>query len=372
MRVLFTAVPIHGHVLPLVPLAEAVAAAGDEAAVVVPPSLAGLLGALPVRPGGPEIGELLAENERRTGGADLLDLSDVSPIASLFAATRVDLTFDTVLAAATGFGAEAIVADEYDTVGPMVAATLRLPLVQHAIGLPVSPPALGPAMEDLLAPRYAGRGLARAARVALVDPWPPALQGAGWTPPGDRLAVRSRAYEGSGPDDLPAHGPRPRVLVTLGTVLLDAGLLDALVDTVAALDGVEVLAAVPPGADRPLTDARPNVRFVGFVPMARLLATGPSVVVAAGGAGTVLAALSHGIPMVLWPKGAEKPMNAERVAAAGAGLVVDDPSGSAGAVREVLSDPSYRTGAGRIAEQIRATPEAAEVWPAVRARLRAG
>ena len=252
----------------------------------------------------------------------------------------------------------------------MVAATLRLPLVRHAIGLPVSPPPLVPAMQALLAPRYAERGLTRVERVALVDPWPTALQEPRWSPPADRLPIRSRAYAGSAPADLPPHaGPLPRVLITLGTVLLDGGMLDALVDAVAAIGDVDVLAAVAPGVPRPLADSRANVRFVGFVPMAHLLATGVSVVVAAGGAGTVLAAMGHGIPMVLWPKGAEKPMNAERVAAAGAGIVVDDPARSAGAVRRVLADPSYRAGAGRIAAQINDMPEPHRVWSALREKL---
>ena len=133
-----------------------------------------------------------------------------------------------------------------------------------------------------------------------------------------------------------------------------------------------MLAAVPPGLELPPADRRANVRFVGFVPMAQLLATGIAVVVAAGGAGTVLAAMSHGIPMVVWPKGAEKPMNAERVAAAGAGLVIDRPEHAADAVREVLADPAYRAAAGRIAGQIRATPDAGRVWAALRDRLEAG
>jgi UDP:flavonoid glycosyltransferase YjiC (YdhE family) len=370
-RVLFTAVPIHGHLLPLLPLAEAVIAAGDAAAVAGPASARELLGALPVLPTGAEIGELLAETARRTGGADMHD--GVRPVAELFAGTLVDLTFDAVLRQAREFGADAVVADEYDTVGPMVAAALGVPLVRHAIGLPVSPPPLGPAMDALLEPRYAARGLCRAGRVALVDPWPPALQGPRWAPAGDRLPVRPRVYAGSGPVELPRMaGTGPRVLVTLGTVLLDAGLLDALVDAVAALEDVEVLAAVPPGVPRSLEDSRANVRFVGFVPMAQLLATGVSVVVAAGGAGTVLAALSHGIPMVLWPKGAEKPMNAERVAAAGAGIVVEDPAGSAEAVRKVLADPSYRVSAQRIAGQIRDAPAADDVWATLRGLLPAG
>ncbi|WP_432971758.1 glycosyltransferase [Dactylosporangium sp. CA-233914] len=372
MRVLFTAVPIYGHLLPLLPLAEAVVAAGDEAAFAAPASMAPLAGEIPVHPAGPEIEQLLAENDRRTGGADMFDHGDVSPVAALFAGTRVDLAFDETLARAREFGAGAVVADEYDAVGPMVAAALRIPLVQHAIGLPVAPPPLVPAMAALLAPRYAGRGLRHTARVALVDPWPPALQEPGWVPPADRLPIRPRPYAGSAPAGLPpfaTEGPRRRVLVTLGTVLLDAGMLDALVNAVAALDGVDVLAVVPPGVARSLTDHRSNVRFVGFVPMAQLLAGGVEVMVAAGGAGTVLAAMSRGIPMVLWPKGAEKPMNAERVAAAGAGIVIDDPARAAEAVLKILDQRSYSMSAAAVAEQIASTPPPAAVWSALRDRL---
>ncbi|GAA2581000.1 DUF1205 domain-containing protein [Dactylosporangium fulvum] len=373
MRVLFTAVPIYGHLLPLLPLAEAVAAAGHEAAVAVPPSMAHLVGELPVWPGGPEPAELLAENDQRTNGADMADPRDIFPVASFFAGTRVDLAFDTILGTARAFDADVIVADEYDAAGPMVAATLGLPLVQHAIGLPVAPPPLSPAMEALLAPRYAQRGLARPSRVALVDPWPPALHSPGWSPPADRLPIRARPYAGptpGQPPDLPPSTPgRPQVLVTLGTVLLDLGMLDTLVDAVATLGDVDVLALVPPGCTRPQTGARGNVRFVGFTPMAQLLATGVTAVVAAGGAGTVLAAMSHGIPMVLCPKGAEKPINAQRVAAA-AGIVVDDPARAGAAVRTVLTDVSYRAGAQRVGEQIRHTPDAGRVWSALRDRLR--
>jgi UDP:flavonoid glycosyltransferase YjiC (YdhE family) len=44
------------------------------------------------------------------------------------------------------------------------------------------------------------------------------------------------------------------------------------------------------------------------------------VVVSAARAGTVLAALSVGMPMVPLPKGLDKPVNAERAAAAGGAL----------------------------------------------------
>ncbi|GAA2351891.1 hypothetical protein [Dactylosporangium salmoneum] len=234
--------------------------------------MAHLVGELPVWPGGPEPAELLAENDQRTGGADMADLRDISPVASFFAGTRVGLSFDAILRTARAFEADVIVADEYDAAGPMVAAALGLPLVQHAIGLPIAPPPLAPAMGTLLATRYTQRGLTRPGRAALIDPWPAPLHSPAWSPPADRLAIRAYPYAGRAPSQAPNLPPptpgRPRVLVTLGTVLLDLGMPDALVDAVAAPGDIDVLALIPPGCTRPLDDPRNNVRFAGFVPMA--------------------------------------------------------------------------------------------------------
>ena len=159
------------------------------------------------------------------------------------------------------------------------------------------------------------------------------------------------------------------MLITLGTVILDRDLLDALVDAVASLE-VEVLALVPPGVTHPLTDARAHVRFLPFTPIGDLLHD-VAVVVATGGAGTVLAALSQAIPMVMFPRGAEKPMNAERIAVAGAGITISTPSAASAAVTAVLTDPSYRAAAHRVADQINSAPEPAQAWEALRERLEA-
>lgn len=372
LRVLMTGVPIPGHVIPLLPLARAIAAAGDQVTFAIPAEMAGLVDGFTVLPTGPDIATLLAENARRTGVADLADLRDISPLAELFAGTRIDTTFGKARRHAHRVRPDVIVADEYDTIGPMLAADLQVPLVQHAIGLPISPPALAPAIQALLVPRYVRYGLVRADRAALLDPWPEALREPHQVPPRDRLAIRPQPYTGNASTDplsLPVHGGRPRVLVTLGTVLLNGALLDALVDAVAVLD-VEVIALVPPGVTHPLTDPRPNVHFLGFTPMSTLLASGIEVVVAAGGAGTVLAALSHGIPMALFPVGAEKPQNAALVAAAGAGIVITGPAQAGEAVETLLTDPSFQSVAAQIAAQIGQMPDANHVWIGLRERLR--
>ncbi|MFC3453369.1 nucleotide disphospho-sugar-binding domain-containing protein [Amycolatopsis speibonae] len=64
-----------------------------------------------------------------------------------------------------------------------------------------------------------------------------------------------------------------------------------------------------------------NVRYVPFVPLAQLLER-VDLVVGAGGVGTVVGTLAHGLPMVLWPQGADQPINAARAAASGTAITV--------------------------------------------------
>lgn len=56
----------------------------------------------------------------------------------MFAGTRVDLTFDDACTRADEFGAELIICDALDFVGPAVAATLKVPWAVHGIagGMP--------------------------------------------------------------------------------------------------------------------------------------------------------------------------------------------------------------------------------------------
>jgi UDP:flavonoid glycosyltransferase YjiC (YdhE family) len=72
--------------------------------------------------------------------------------------------------------------------------------------------------------------------------------------------------------------------------------------------------------------------------------------------GTVQAALAAAVPLVLRPVMADQPWNARRVAGAGAGLVIDDPSGAGSAVRTVLTEPRYRAAAQAAAAEIRSMP----------------
>lgn len=163
---------------------------------------------------------------------------------------------------------------------------------------------------------------------------------------------------------------RPLVYATLGT---EAGRLPFAVPAFrTVLDAVRDLPArvlmtigrdTPPAALGPLPD---NVDVEAWVPQADALAHACAVV-CHGGSGTTFGTLAAGIPLVILPLFADQPVNARLVAEAGAGLVVEDaltdPAAVAPrlreAIRTVLTEPSYREAAERVAAEtaMAATPE---------------
>ena len=105
-------------------------------------------------------------------------------------------------------------------------------------------------------------------------------------------------------------------------------------------------------ADLDLGPLASNIRVERYVPHSDLLPR-TAVVVTMGGAGTVLAALKAGVPLVVVPTEWDKPENAQRVVEAGAGLRLEPnrctPERLRGAVERVLQEPSFRQNAERLA-----------------------
>jgi hypothetical protein len=104
-------------------------------------------------------------------------------------------------------------------------------------------------------------------------------------------------------------------------------------------------------------DAPPNVTVVDAASHDVLMAQA-SVVVTHGGHGTVIRALTHGVPLLCLPMGRDQHDNAARTAARGAGLTLDRAA-SVGAIREALShlleDGSFRAAARRLSVDIAET-----------------
>lgn len=154
--------------------------------------------------------------------------------------------------------------------------------------------------------------------------------------------------EEPGPDTewVPRPTDVPLVVVAMGTTegLGEERVLPRVLD---ALEPLPVTTLVNLGAhvDPSILRARPDVVVSGYVRHAVVMRHAALVVTHAG-LGTVVAALSAGVPLVCLPLGRDQPHNAARVEAVGAGLTLD-PDASAdqmgGAVTRVLGDARFRT-----------------------------
>jgi UDP:flavonoid glycosyltransferase YjiC (YdhE family) len=359
MRILFSSTPVHGHVFPLLPLARAFQRRGDSVAMLTSAGAAQLLApdGIEVLPAGPMPDVLVAE-VLRTTGHNLMEGVTVEAEAEFFAAARVDLGIDDGLALSRSWKPDLIVSEHYDFVGPLVAADLDIPVASVAYG-PAAPPETVDATTRRLAARYAARGLTPRAARWYLDTCPPALQHHDWQAPDGWIGLRPEAHQNPGQAAKAVDAPhtRPRVLVSFGTLFSAPPVISPFLLELLAQD-VELrvtLGLQSRAADFDIDSDR--VEFVGFTPLAELL-EGVDVVLTHGGAGTVLATLAAGLPMVAVPQGADQPLQAERVGASGAGIAFPlgeaEPKAVAEAVAIILVEPTYRDVAQKIAGQIAA------------------
>jgi UDP:flavonoid glycosyltransferase YjiC (YdhE family) len=86
-------------------------------------------------------------------------------------------------------------------------------------------------------------------------------------------------------------------------------------------------------------------------------------VITHGGLNTVCEAMLYGVPLVVAPIKSDQPINADQVAAAGAGVRISFHRGNAqrlqDALRTVLDDPTYRAAAQRVGASLKAAGGAA-------------
>ena len=103
-----------------------------------------------------------------------------------------------------------------------------------------------------------------------------------------------------------------------------------------------------------------DLRLPGNVVARRFVAHGAvlphaELVITHAGLGTVMAALTHGVPLLCIPLKNDQFENAARVVSAGARRTLGSharPSSLKRAILQLLSDPRFREGAGRVAEAI--------------------
>ncbi len=148
---------------------------------------------------------------------------------------------------------------------------------------------------------------------------------------------------------------RPLIYASMGTL---QNRIETVFRTIAeACDGLgaQVVMALGARDALPPTGLPGDPIVVPFAPQLALLQRAALVITHAG-LNTALETLAHGVPMVAIPVANDQPGVAARIRAAGAGEVVPFSRLSAGrlraAVARVLSGPSYRDSAQRLAREI--------------------
>jgi UDP:flavonoid glycosyltransferase YjiC (YdhE family) len=267
---------------------------------------------------------------------------------------------DGVVGIAERWPAEAIVQSALQGAGLIAAAKLGLPLIQHGFGLVRTAGAnrmLHEHMADTFR-RHRVSGLP--ARVAAIDVAPPSMVAApeGWS-------MRYVPYNGGAvlPDDLlrPPED-RPRVAVTMGTVaptMTGLGPVQRLIELAPQVHA-QFVVALGDADTSGLGPVPHNVRLAGWVPLNALLHTSAALI-HHGGAGSTLGALAAGVPQLVIPSDADRYLNGDAVAAAGAGLSRSEAELDAPLVHRLLDDPALRDGACQARSEIGSLPSPTQI-----------
>ncbi|MET1074424.1 MAG: nucleotide disphospho-sugar-binding domain-containing protein [Umezawaea sp.] len=363
MRVLFSSLPYFGHLFPLIPIAWAARAAGHEVVVATfgegkEATRAGLpvVDIAPGRTARSLFVDFVARHP------DLVERMQAGDDSEYMEGARFGIwsewVADGAVAHAKAWRPDVVVHERMAPFGRLVAGALGVPSVRHDLG--IEPGALAGQLRHL-APALARHGVPD-----LVDdsPWidiaPPSLAPAGR----DGWAMRPVPYNGGAvlPDWLVAPADRPRIAVTVGTLvgkLQGMGVVEKIIGLASKVDAEFVL-AVDSHDRAKLGELPSNVRGGEWLPLSSLLPT-CTAVVHHGGSGTMYAAVEAGVPQLLLPNEAatDRPINAAAVVTRGIGLACSPDDVDARVLRQLIGDDRLRAAAEEVRAETAAMPSPA-------------
>jgi UDP:flavonoid glycosyltransferase YjiC (YdhE family) len=357
-----------GHLLPLLPLAQAAVEAGDDVAIASGADRRRDVeeGGFRFFPAGLAIDEVAARMRSVARGLTARGVS-IPPRWGYDYDNTVAQGFTTVHAPAMAADLERVIADfepqllvcdVFEFGAPVAAERAGLPCVSHGLGLPV-PERVTREAARWASPMWTDRGLTPPEDAGMygtlhVSICPPCLDpGDGWTgAPVQTIGPPQRTPVP--PDWLLSLPDRPTVYVTLGTARgREAGLL---ADVIGALASVDVNVVVTVGPDRdpaPVEAMAGNVTAHSFVPQHDLLPS-CSAVVCHGGSGTILGALAAGVPVIVLPHMADHYYNANALRRIGCGISLDDGERSPDRIRTAVGRALEDLGIRRAAMEVQA------------------
>lgn len=376
-RLLVSCFPGHGHLNPLLPAAGAFRRAGWQVLVNTGPDLVDVAErhGLPAAASGLGHGE--TEAALRARRPDIVGLPQRERLTAVLPAMFVDVAarsrIGETIELVDRWRPDLVLHDVTEFAAPLAAMRAGVPHVAHGVGLVGPTPsllaALRPAVDRLAVEHGIDDGLDRWLATTYVDLCPPSLHGPGGPSFERVLPVRPQAAAAAPGDRLPAVVdalPFARTVhLTLGTVVNNVpGLLETLLAGVTAQPANVVVTVGPDRDPAGLGPLPPSVLAERYLPHSLLLDR-CSAVVCHAGAGTLLATLAHGLPVVLVPVAAEQALNAQLAAAAGVAVVVPPetatPETVGAALGRVLDDPEFTARAVAIAAEISTMPGAETV-----------
>ncbi|MFD9594686.1 nucleotide disphospho-sugar-binding domain-containing protein [Kitasatospora sp. NPDC059973] len=369
MRILFTGPAAPSHLFPMVPTAQALRAAGHDVLFASPKPMDQLRQAgfpiAEIGDGRPlrEAFEEATGEEARYSRPDL-DQDQIFDMAAAAFAHASRSTVDDLLAVAGAWEPDLLIHDSCLASAQLVAAKLKIPAALQNFGL-TSGLDLAGRLATHFTDVYEAHGVAGPAETTPLDIVPASLGG-----DGGGLRMRYLPYNGGGvvPGDLLRRGTRPRVAVTLGTVVAEMDGVHAISRLIEAAAGVdaEFLLAVGEADLSHLGPLPANVRPLPWVPLAELLRVCDAVV-HHGGSGSTLTGLQAGVPQLLLPQGADNFAVADILTATGAALRSASADVDTALLTRLVEDPALRDAAARLRADNEALPTPAALVPDIEA-----
>jgi UDP:flavonoid glycosyltransferase YjiC (YdhE family) len=382
MKILFASSPGTGHVQPALGLALAARKRGHKIAWATARDAATLLEAqsIDVFEAGAPLA--LCQTEYRARWPERLMLKGRDIAAHTFPRQFGKVIANSMLPglerAIEYWKPDLIVSETGAAATPLAARKFGVRQVTHAFGLPMPASTLHATTKEIAplwqaagweVPEFAGLYDYGAIEISV-----PSLQAACPNPvlaknawlqrpssitagPNDQLPAGLRAF-------LNSQNKRPIIYITFGTIFNKNASFTAALNAAAKIDALFVATTGSGDSAMPNESLARNVWIGDYVAQSLLLPL-CSVVVSHAGSGTLTGAMSHGLPQLCLPQGADQFRNADALAACGAGISLegDDVSESsiANAIQRLLDETSFRRAAEKLQKEIAAMPVPDEV-----------